>query len=117
LLLEFDARPLTLIYLQDILDAAQKAEQFVTGMDMAAFEGDAMTSFAVVGALEIIAEATKHIPAWVRQRYPEVPWRAVAGMRDKVMHDYLDVTLQRVDETVKQDVPSLHLRLPVSLLS
>ena len=75
-------------YLQDILDAAQKAEQFMAGM-------------------EIIGEATKHIPASVRQRYPEVPWRAMAGTRDKVIHDYLGVNLQRVYETVKQDVPSL----------
>jgi len=94
-------------YLQDILDAAQKAEQFMAGMDMAAFEGDAKTSFAVVRALETIGEATKHIPASVRRRYPEVPWHAMAGMRDKVIHDYLGVNLQRVYETVKQDVPSL----------
>jgi uncharacterized protein with HEPN domain len=94
-------------YLRDILDAAQKAEEFIAGMDMAAFERDAKTCFAVIRALEIIGEATKHIPASVRQRYPEVPWRAMAGMRDKVIHDYLGINLQRVYETVQQDVPSL----------
>jgi uncharacterized protein with HEPN domain len=94
-------------YLRDILDAAQKAGEFIAGMDIAAFERDAKTSFAVIRALEIIGEATKHIPASVRQRYPEVPWRAMAGMRDKVIHDYLGINLQRVYETVQQDVPSL----------
>src|SRR5438128_11733729 len=93
-------------YLQDILDAAQKAEQFMAGMDMAAFEGDAKTSFAVIRALEIICEATKHIPASVRQRYPDVPWRAMAGMRAKVIHDYISVTLQRAYQTVKPAAPT-----------
>jgi uncharacterized protein with HEPN domain len=69
-------------YLRDILEAAQNAEQFVAGMDVTAFEGDAKTSFAVIRALEIIGEAAKHIPSAVRQRYPAVPWRAMAGMRD-----------------------------------
>ena len=94
-------------HLRDILDAAQKAEGFIAGMEMAAFERDAKTSFAVIRALEIIREATKHIPASVRQRYPEVPWRAIAGMRDRGIHDYLGINLQRVYETVQQDVPSL----------
>jgi uncharacterized protein with HEPN domain len=94
-------------YLRDILDAAQKAVQFVAGMDSTAFEGDAKTSFAVIRALEIIGEAAKHLPASVRQRYPEVPWRAMSGMCDKVIHDYLGVSLQRVYETVRQDVPAL----------
>jgi uncharacterized protein with HEPN domain len=58
------------------------------------------TCFAVIRALKIIGEATKHIPTSVRQRYPEVPWRAMAGMRDKVIHDYLGINLQRVYETV-----------------
>jgi uncharacterized protein with HEPN domain len=76
-------------------------------VDLAAFEEDAKTSFAVIRALEIIGEATKHIPATARRRYPEVPWRAMAGTRDKVIHGYLGVNLQRVYEMVQQDVPSL----------
>jgi uncharacterized protein with HEPN domain len=59
--------------LRDILDAAQNPAQFVAGMDVTAFERDAKTSFAVIRALEIIGEATKHIPSAVRQRHPEVP--------------------------------------------
>ncbi len=94
-------------YLRDILDAAEKAERFAAGMDIETFERDDKTVFAVVRALEIIGEATKHIPSAVRQRYPQVPWRAMAGMRDKVIHDYLGVNIRQVFETVRQDLPPL----------
>jgi uncharacterized protein with HEPN domain len=60
-----------------------------------------------VRALEIIGEATKRIPDDVRQRYPEVPWRAMAGIRDKLIHDYVSVNLEVVWKTVREDLPGL----------
>jgi len=95
-------------YLQDILHAAEKAESFVEGMDFADFKLDEKTTFAVVRALEIIGEAAKKIPPEVRQKYPDVPWREMAGMRDKPSHDYFGVDLWRVFETVRRDLPPLH---------
>jgi len=73
-------------YLADILHAAERAEQFLAGMDLAALKADEKTAFAVVRALEIIGEAAKSIPQIIRDRHTGIPWRDLAGMRDKLTH-------------------------------
>jgi len=94
-------------FLEDIRDAALKAQQFVAAMDYAAFAADEKTAYAVVRALEIIGEAAKRIPQGVRDQNPSIPWRAMAGIRDKLFHDYTSVNLQVVWQTVVEDLPSL----------
>lgn len=94
-------------YLEDIADAARKAQRFVAGMTKDEFMADEKTQFAVVRALEIIGEATKRIPDSIRDRYAHVPWRAVAGMRDKLAHDYIGVNWEVVWQTARDDAPAL----------
>jgi uncharacterized protein with HEPN domain len=98
-------------YLRDILDAADKAEQFAREMDLAQFVADEKTHFAVIRALEIIGEATKNVPLHVRKRYPEVPWREMAGIRDKLIHDYFGVDLRVVWKAVQEDLPPLRAQM------
>jgi uncharacterized protein with HEPN domain len=94
-------------YLEDILDALVKVGQFIAGMTFEQFEKDDKTSFAVIRALEVIGEASKNIPEDIRVNYPEVPWRVMAGMRDKLAHDYFGVYLEVVWRTATEDLPGL----------
>ncbi|MBW4554303.1 MAG: DUF86 domain-containing protein [Aphanocapsa sp. GSE-SYN-MK-11-07L] len=94
-------------YLQDILATIDLAESFVTGMTFGEFQADAKTCFAVIRALEVIGEATKNIPASIRDQYPAIPWKGFAGMRDKLIHAYFGVNLEVVWDTLQQDLPQL----------
>jgi uncharacterized protein with HEPN domain len=93
-------------YLHDILDHAEKAQQFTAGVDFA-FCANAEKTMAVVRALEVVGEAAKHVPESVRQRYSEVPWRNIVGMRDVLIHHYFGVDLEVVWKTVHRDLPAL----------
>ncbi len=81
------------LFVQDILAAMDAIEQFVQGMDLQEFRQDDKTSSAVVRKLEIISEAVKHIPTPLRRKYPDIPWKEMAGMRDRLIHGYFGVDL------------------------
>ena len=80
-------------YLEDIVDAGEQAIAFVGDMSYDQFAEDRKTIFAVTRAFEIIGEATKLLPQGVRDKHPKIPWRLMAGMRDKLIHSYARVAL------------------------
>ena len=94
-------------YLEDIIEAIDKTSEFINGITYDRFCQDDRTLFAVIRALEIIGEATKRIPDSVRLEHSEIPWREMAGMRDKLIHDYTGVDRELVWKTATDDLPEL----------
>lgn len=92
-------------YVEDILDAMNKAESLLEGVGYSQFESDFRINYAVVRALEIIGEATKRLPDDLRLQYPGIPWKGMSGMRDRIIHGYDNVDLQIVWDVVKHDFP------------
>ena len=94
-------------YVEDIIKAMDDALTFVGDMDYESFLKDRKTVYASIRTLEIIGEASKNIPSTVKSQYPEIPWKEMAGMRDKVIHAYSGVDLKRVWSTINRDIPSI----------
>jgi len=101
----------SLDYLNDIIEAMEKAEAFSRDMSQEDFLTDEKTIYATVRAIEIVGEASKNIPKHVREKYPDLPWRQMSGMRDKLIHAYFGVDAAVIWKTVKEDIPKIKISL------
>ena len=93
--------------LLDILNAARLIQQFVVGMDQEAFASDEKTQSATLHQLSILGEAVKRLSNEFRDAHDDLPWKMMAGMRDKLIHDYDSVDLSQVWQTIARDVPQV----------
>jgi uncharacterized protein with HEPN domain len=91
-------------FVEDMLDGMNKAEILLEGVSYSKFKKDFRINFEVVRALEIIGEAAKRLPEDLRKSYPDIPWKGMAGMRDRIIHGYDNVDLQIVWDVVKRDI-------------
>lgn len=98
-------------YINDILDAISKAENFVGNMTFEEFENDEKTLFATVRAFEIIGEASAHIPESLREKYNEIQWKRMVGMRNVLIHRYFGITKHALWNTIKNRFPGLKNQL------
>jgi uncharacterized protein with HEPN domain len=97
--------------LTDIVRACDLTQRFVDGLDLEAFLADEKTQAAVLHEITIIGEAVKRLSHTVRDARPSIPWRLMAGMRDRLVHDYNTVDLEEVWKTVMADIPALVAQL------
>jgi len=99
-------------YLQDIFESINALEEFVKDMRLTDFKKDRKTMFAAIRCFEIIGEATKNMPRSIRNTYNDVPWIEMAGMRDKLIHEYFGIDVAVLWKTIKKDIP--HLKKSIS---
>lgn len=94
-------------FIQDIINAITEAGEFVRGMTYEDFLEDRKTINAVIRSLEVIGEAAKNLPQSMRDEYPDVPWKKIVGMRDKLIHVYFGVDLEIVWQVIQHDLPAI----------
>lgn len=95
------------IYLQHILDAISRIEEYVHKLSYGEFLENRLIQDGVIRQIEIIGEATKRLSPKMRNQVSDIPWKDIAGMRDKLIHDYMGVDIDAVWETVSKDIPEL----------
>lgn len=94
-------------YLQHILDEAEYILSSSSGLDKTTFLQDETLKRAYVRSIEVIGEAAKHIPDTIRQKYPRIDWRAIAGMRDRLIHGYFGIDYDIVWDVIVNKIPTL----------
>ena len=95
------------VFIHHILESIELINEYVKDVNMKEFLLSTQTQDSVIRRLEIIGEATKKISMSFRERYPDIPWKLMAGMRDILIHEYFGVDSVLVWNTIKNDLPML----------
>jgi uncharacterized protein with HEPN domain len=95
------------LYVEEIWESIAAIEEYTRGVARTEFEDNRQLQDAVARRLETIGEAVKHLPDDFRLRYPDVPWKQIAGLRDVLIHEYFNVRIMRVWYVVANDLQPL----------
>ena len=99
------------LYINDILDSILKIEEYTKDLSFEKFSKNRMVIDAVVRNFEIIGEASKNIPSEIKLLYKDIPWKEMAGVRNKMIHEYFGIDLDIVWKTIKDRLPELKTAL------
>ena len=97
--------------LLDIKEAAKRISGYISGMSYPKFLDDQKTQDAVVRNIEIIGEAVKKLPETFRAQYPDMPWKEIAGTRDKLIHDYFGVNFDILWNISENEIPGIRTKI------
>lgn len=95
------------IRVNDMLRAIDDSRSVVQGKNFLDFQKDRTLVLATLACVQIIGEASNHIPDDIKNRYPAVPWNEIRGMRNRITHEYFEVDINLLWETVQTDLPTL----------
>lgn len=96
-----------MVQIEDIIESLLRIEEYILSINKDDFISNVQIQDAVVRRLEIIGEAVKNIPQEIKVKYPHIPWKKIAGMRDLLIHEYFGVNLDRIWKVAKEDIPNL----------
>ena len=99
------------LLLEDVSLSIDKIERYIVGMSADIFKADEKTVDAVVRNLEIIGEAVRQIPPAFKERHNNVPWSQIAGLRNRIVHDYFGLDLEMIWYIVTSDLPELKKKI------
>ena len=99
------------IYLSHILDETTFIPQTTATLTYETFKQNPLIQKAIIRSLEIIGEATKNISREYRDEHPEIPWKTMAGLRDRLIHAYFSINITQVWEVITDDIPLLHIQI------
>jgi uncharacterized protein with HEPN domain len=94
-------------YLLDILIAARRAKEFVAGLTWEDFQQSSLHQNAVMRMLEIIGEVARRVSQEIKDVHPEIPWKELVGMRNRLIHEYFRIDIEKIWDTVYNDIPIL----------
>lgn len=94
-------------YIQDMIEFSEKVLSYTEGLDQEAFIADELTYDATLRNVELIGEAASHIPSEVREAYPDIPWRAIVGARNRLAHSYLNINNNIIWTIIQDAIPNL----------
>jgi uncharacterized protein with HEPN domain len=103
------------LYLEDILEAVEKIQRYTKGLTYDAFVKNEMAVDAVIRNLEIIGEAAKNLPQDIKDKYPDVPWKRMIGLRNIAVHEYFGVDLSIIWEVVTKNLPETKAKIVEAL--
>ena len=100
-----------LVLLEDIMLAIQKIGRYTSQLNHDEFLGDELVIDGVARNLEIIGEAARQLPEEFRNAHTQIPWTQIAGLRNRIVHDYFGLDLEIIWEIIQRDLPELEMQV------